>query len=122
MTNKRFHLEKLVCIVLLLACLAGLMVGCANRPAEPEIVMRMCYLIREEDRTFDANEDIIIDFYCGTSIPKNDRQYSQFKQLKVYAREYSGYSSFSEAETSFIADCESNDFYNISCGIRRSVF
>ena len=110
--KKRFHLEKLVCVVLLLACLAGLMVGCANKPAEHEIVMRMCYLIREEDRTFDANEDIIIDFYCGTSIPKNDRQYSQFKQLKVYAREYSGYSSFSEAETSFIADCESNDFYN----------
>ena len=111
MTNKRFHLEKLVCIVLLMACVAGLLLGCTKKDANIER-MKMCYLIREEDRTFDANEDIIIDFYCGTSIPKNDRQYSQFKQLKVYAREYSGYSSFSEANDSFIADYKSNDFYN----------
>ena len=126
--KKRFHLKRLGIVLLrLLACVIGLLLLliCVaalvlkytpfhEMPPKETIIenMKMCYLIREEDRTFDANEDIIIDFYCGTSIPKNDRQYSQFKQLKVYAREYSGYSSISEVNDSFIEDWESNDFYN----------
>ncbi len=112
--KKRFNLKRLgivllrllACVIgllLLLICVAGLVLKYTPFHEMPPTI---------EDRTFDANEDIIIDFYCGTSIPKNDRQYSQIKQLKVYAREYSGYSSHSEAKESFIADCESNDFYN----------
>ena len=109
MTNKRLYLEKLVCVVLLMACVASLMVGCVgddksdtptnneNKDACIPNPISLAYSVKDADRTFSVDEEVVIELYYGTRLTREElinettQEYDWttiFKNYAIYATRF----------------------------------